>query len=241
MKFFNLDFFTKRKERKMKEIAEHEALARKLAQEEEELEKKKKQLEKEEQLKSDTPLVKKSAAIENSKVKIWRPRPTDAEKTFAHDEILVSKTDVRGNITYGNELFVKLSGYTQEELLGQPHNMIRHPDMPKLIFKALWDTISQGKEINAYVVNLAKNGEYYWVYANVTPSFDREGNIIGYYSVRRQPNPAALKIIKPFYHELRKAEAVGGIHESTKLLVELLESKGMDYPELIFRLQYNRL
>lgn len=180
----------------------------------------------------------KTPKLEKELTKIWRPRPIDVEKTFAKDEILVSKTDTRGNLTYGNELFVKLAGYPQDDLLGQPHSMIRHPDMPKLIFKALWDTVAQGKEINAFVVNLAKGGEYYWVFANVTPSFDKNGNIIGYYSVRRKPSPKALEVIKPFYHDLKKAEAVGGMHESMKLLTNLLKSKNMSYEELIYRLQY---
>ena len=172
-------------------------------------------------------------------VQIWKPQPNNIEKVFPADEIIVSKTDTRGNITYGNSLFIKMAGYTEEELLGQPHNIIRHPDMPKLIFKALWDTVTQGKEINAYVVNLAKDGRYYWVFANVTPSFDQDNNIIGYHSTRRKPNPRALEIIKPFYQTLKQAEAIGGVHESTKELVKLLESKGMNYDQLILHLQYN--
>jgi PAS domain S-box-containing protein len=169
---------------------------------------------------------------------IWKPRPIDVEKFFPDDEIIVSKTDTRGNITYGNKLFIRMSGYTEDELLFQPHNIIRHPDMPQIIFKALWDTISQGKEINAYVVNLAKDGKFYWVFANVTPSFDRDHNIIGYHSVRRKPNPKAIGIIKPFYKTLLEAEAVGGVHESTKELVKLLEAHKMSYEELILFLQY---
>ena len=172
-------------------------------------------------------------------VQIWKPRPNNIEKVFPGDEIIVSKTDARGNITYGNSLFIKMAGYTEEELLGQPHNIIRHPDMPKLIFKALWDTVTQGKEINAYVINLAKDGGYYWVFANVTPSFDKDNNIIGYHSTRRKPNPRALEIIKPFYQTLKQAEAIGGVHESTKELVKLLESQGMSYDQLILHLQYN--
>ena len=175
---------------------------------------------------------------EQQLVKIWKPRPTLVERSFPNDEIIVSKTDTRGNITYGNKIFIKMSGYSPEELMGQPHSIVRHPDMPQIIFKALWDTVSKGKEINAYVINLAKDGSYYWVYANVTPSFDVKRNIIGYHSVRRRPNKKAIEIIEPFYKVLRKAENIGGIHESTKELVKLLDSKKMEYEELIYHLQY---
>ncbi len=171
--------------------------------------------------------------------KIWRPKPINIEKIFGRDEIIVSKTDVRGNIIYGNSLFVKLAGYSQDEMLGQPHSIIRHPEMPKIVFKALWDTVSQGKEINAFVINLAKGGEYYWVFANVTPSFDKNNNIIGYYSVRRQPSSKALEIIKPLYQDLRKAEVIGGMHESGKLLGSVLEKHKMSYEQLIYHIQYN--
>lgn len=173
------------------------------------------------------------------KIKLWKPRPTKNEKFFASDEVIVSKTDTKGNITYGNQLFISLSGYSEIDLLGQPHSIIRHPDMPRLIFKALWDTISTGKEINAYVINLARDGSLYWVFANVTPSFDENMNVIGYYSVRRKPNPRAIDIIRPFYESLKKAEAIGGTHESTKELLKLLKSKNMSYEELVYYLQYN--
>jgi len=178
---------------------------------------------------------------EKKLIQIWKPRPVNIEKFFPGDEIIVSKTDKRGNIIYGNALFVYMAGYTESEILGQPHNIIRHPDMPQLIFKALWDALAQGKEINAFVVNLSKDGRYYWVFANVTPSFDEEGNIIAYHSVRRKPNPKALAIIIPFYRALKKMESFGGMHESEKELVKVLESKGMSYEEFVLHLQYNNI
>ncbi len=103
------------------------------------------------------------------------------ELSFNENEIIVSKTDLKGRITYGNEVFIKLSGYEEHELLGKPHNIVRHKEMPKCIFKLLWERIQSGEEIFAYVVNQAKNGDHYWVFANVTPSFDNNGKIIGYY------------------------------------------------------------
>ncbi|MDD3467070.1 MAG: PAS domain-containing protein, partial [Campylobacterales bacterium] len=137
--------------------------------------------------------------------------PINMEKTFAEDEIIVSKTDLKGKITYGNELFIKMSGYTEDELLGANHNIVRHPDMPKIVFKTLWDTVQGKKEIFAYVKNMAKDGSFYWVFANVTPSLDLSGNIIGYYSVRRKPSKKAIETIEPIYKALLDAEKRGGM------------------------------
>jgi len=164
------------------------------------------------------------------------PVATKTEKTFAEDEIIVSKTDTKGIVTYGNELFIKMSGYTEQELMGANHNIIRHPDMPKIVFKLLWDTVQAKKEIFAYVKNMAKDGSYYWVLANVTPSYDLKGNIIGYYSVRRKPTQSAINKIAPIYDALIAAEKKGGMNESLKLLDSTLLSVGMSYEEFALSL-----
>lgn len=156
-----------------------------------------------------------------------------AERTFGENELIVSKTDTVGKITYGNDLFIEMSGYSEHELLGSPHNMIRHPEMPRVIFKLLWDTIKAGKEISAYVVNLAKNGDHYWVLANVTPSFDSSGRVVGYYSVRRKPKKSALDFIVPLYKQLLDAEKRSGIESSLSMVQELLKNKGVSYDEFI--------
>src|SRR5580704_8741733 len=93
-------------------------------------------------------------------------RPTGRERTFPEDEIIASKTDVKGVITYANRTFMEVSLYSEEELLGQPHSIVRHPDMPRCVFKLLWDTIQKGDEIFAYVKNMCKNGDFYWVFAH---------------------------------------------------------------------------
>lgn len=85
-------------------------------------------------------------------------KPTLKERQFNEGEIVVSKTDLKGKILYGNRIFIELSGYTEKELLGKSHNIVRHPDMPKVIFKFLWDFVQSGKEIAAYVKNLSKDG-----------------------------------------------------------------------------------
>lgn len=155
------------------------------------------------------------------------------ELTFSESELIISKTDTHGKIMYGNELFLKLSGFEENEILGAPHNIVRHPEMPKLIFKLLWDTIRSGQEINAYVVNQSKNGDYYWVFANVTPSFDENGRIEGFFSVRKKPTASAMAKIKPLYQKLLNAERMGGIAASEKMLNELLQSYGGRYDKFI--------
>lgn len=172
---------------------------------------------------------------------------TGREALWNDDEIIVSKTDPRGIITYANDVFFRISGYTEAELIGQPHNIIRHPSMPSCVFKLLWDTIKGGNEIFAYVVNKAKNGDYYWVFAHVTPSFDSQGKITGYHSNRRVPNADALPKVKSLYatllaEEQRHREKQRAIEASTALLLNLLGSEGKDYSEFVFSLsQHTRL
>ncbi len=101
-------------------------------------------------------------------------QPTGIERTFKEDEIIVSKTDLKGIITYANRTFLDVALYREDEVLGMPHSIIRHPDMPRCVFKLLWDTIEEGNEIIAYVKNMAKNGDFYWVFAHVTPTFNGE-------------------------------------------------------------------
>ena len=158
-------------------------------------------------------------------------------KQMRQNDFIVSKTDLKGRITYTNKIFMDMAGYTEEELLGKPHNIIRHPDMPKAVFKLLWDVVQAGEEIFAYVINKTKNGDAYWVYANVTPSFDTNGKIIAYYSVRRMPNPKALDIITPLYKAMLDAEKSGGVSAGTKILTDLLHEKGVSYNELIIAIQ----
>ena len=158
-------------------------------------------------------------------------------KQMKENDFIISKTDLKGRITYTNEIFMQMAEYTEEELLGKPHSIIRHPDMPKAVFKLLWDVIEAGGEIFAFVINKTKSGTAYWVYANITPSFDENGKIIAYYSVRRRPNPKALEIIKPIYAQMLQAEKTGGVSASTKILLDLLNQKGMEYNELIIAIQ----
>ena len=159
------------------------------------------------------------------------------ERSLGENDFIVSKTDTKGRLTYVNKIFIDLAEYTEEELLGKPHNIVRHPDMPKAIFKLLWDRIQAKEEIFAYVINKTKNNNSYWVYANVTASLDEHGNIVGYYSVRRKPNPQALDVIKPLYAQMLQAERSGGMDAGTKILTDLLHQEGVSYDEYIISLQ----
>ncbi len=167
--------------------------------------------------------------------------PSGQEACFAENDIIVSKTDLRGIITYANEVFVQVSGYSEHELLGQPHNIIRHPEMPGCVFKLLWDTLREGREIFAYVLNMCKNGDHYWVFAHVTPSFDESGRILGYHSNRRVPHQDALRAVRPLYAQLlaeeeRHQNRVEAVAASTQMLHALLKSRGQDYDEFVFSL-----
>jgi PAS domain S-box-containing protein len=153
------------------------------------------------------------------------------------NDFIVSKTDLKGKITYCNRIFIEMAEYSEEELLGAPHNMIRHPKMPKAVFQLLWEKIEKKEEVFAFVLNQTKNKNEYWVFANVTASLDVRGNIIGYYSVRRKPNPKALEIIKPLYAKMLEAEKSGGTAASSKILTDLLQEKGVSYNELVISIQ----
>jgi PAS domain S-box-containing protein len=166
-------------------------------------------------------------------------RPTGREVFFEENEIIVSKTDITGKITYANDVFLRVSAYTEEEILGKPHSIIRHPAMPRCVFQLLWDTIQSGEEIFAYVINLAKNGDHYWVFAHVTPTFDTSGNIVGYHSNRRVPDREAVELVTALYADLCALEQKASskreaIEQATAALGSTLASKSVEYDEFIF-------
>ena len=158
--------------------------------------------------------------------------PKNNEKKFNEDELLVTKTNLKGTITYANQAFINIIGSSEDELIGKPHNVIRHPEMPKIIFKLLWETLKENTEIHAYVKNLCVDGSYYWVMANVTPSY-LNGSVVGYHSARRVPTKESISVIEPLYKKLLSAERSGGVNASQKVLDDLLQEKGMEYDEFI--------
>jgi PAS domain S-box-containing protein len=166
---------------------------------------------------------------------------TGLERMLAPDDIIVSKTDPKGHLTYVNDTFINISGYGDAELIGMPHNVIRHPDMPRAIFRLLWDSLKARQELFAYVVNLSADGSHYWVLAHVTPSFDESGTVIGYHSNRRSPSRAALREIIPLYARLLREESThqnarAATDASSALLEEILAERGQTYDEFVWDL-----
>ncbi|MFD2261990.1 PAS domain-containing protein [Lacibacterium aquatile] len=165
---------------------------------------------------------------------------TGKERTFAPDDIIVTKTDLGGRITYANDVFLSISALTEEQALGQPHSLIRHPHMPKCVFRLLWETIKDGREIFAYVLNRATTGDHYWVLAHVTPTFDAKGAVTGYHSNRRVPKPEVISgLIKPLYDQLYQIEQSHGggpasIQHSMAVLNDTVRQKASDYESFIF-------
>jgi len=127
---------------------------------------------------------------------------TGREVDVANSQAIVSQTDLDGNITYVNPYLIDISGYSEEELLGAPQNILRHPDMPAVAFKGLWDTMATGAKWHGYVKNLRKDGRYYWVYATVVTNI-RDGKVVGYTSVRRKPSRTRVLEADALYKTLR--------------------------------------
>ena len=163
--------------------------------------------------------------------------PTQKERVMREDDFLVSKTDLKGKITYGNRTFIEFSGFEEHELLDVQHNIVRHPDMPRGVFKFLWDTIGSEKECCAYVKNMSKDGSFYWVFANVTPDYDSSGRVTGYFSVRRCPKRSAVDAIADVYRAMLAEEQKAGPKDacdaSIGWLVNVLTQKGVSYEEFI--------
>nr|WP_275050992.1 PAS domain-containing protein [Helicobacter jaachi] len=160
----------------------------------------------------------------------------DLGMELSDSTLITSKTDLKGRVTYCNKDFLRYSGFSEDEVFGKPHNIVRHKDMPKAVFKILWDYVKRGEEVFAFVKNRTKDNGHYWVFANVTPSFDMQKNIVGYYSVRRKPNPKAIKQIAQVYRSMLSAQS-----QSTQASYALLEQKlsehNMSYNHFILSLQ----
>ncbi|WP_432564544.1 PAS domain-containing protein [Kineococcus sp. SYSU DK003] len=167
--------------------------------------------------------------------------PTGAERRFGDDELIVTKTDPRGVITYANDVFLRVSALTEEQVIGQPHNIIRHPGMPRGVFDLLWETLRGGSEMFAYVVNLAADGAHYWVLAHVTPSVDGSGRLLGYHSNRRVPAPGAVAAVRRLYDDLlavesRHSRPADAVAASRALLAQRLQAAGQSYEEFVWSL-----
>jgi PAS domain S-box-containing protein len=163
------------------------------------------------------------------------------ERVMGADDLIVSKTNLKGHVIYANDTFLDIAGYTADEILGKPHSIVRNAAMPRCIFRLLWETINAGREIFAYVANRTKGGDYYWVLAHVTPSFGSDGQINGFHSNRRKPTPAAIAKISELYdvlleEERRHKNGKQSVNASYALLHRILEEKGVDYDRFVLAL-----
>jgi aerotaxis receptor len=165
--------------------------------------------------------------------------PTQREVRFREDELIVSKTDLKGRITYANRIFMRVADYPEEKLIGVQHNIIRHPDMPRGAFKHLWDTLARGEEWFGFVKNMTSRGDFYWVFANVTPDVEN-GQVVGYYSVRRQAAPGAIETMTPIYAEMLRVEKEAGparaCDASLAWLGTQLKAQGKSYERFVLDL-----
>lgn len=139
-----------------------------------------------------------------------RITPTQREVRLADDDLIVSKTDSTGRITYANRSFMRISNYPEHALLGQQHNVVRHPDMPRGVYRLMWETLKTEREFFGIIKNMTSDGGFYWVFANVTPDHDRGGGVSGYFSVRRSVSPAAVAAASEFYARMLQLERSAG-------------------------------
>lgn len=156
--------------------------------------------------------------------------PNNHEKKMADEDFIVSKTDPTGRITYANRIFMELAGYPEDQLLGVQHNIIRHPEMPRGVFRFMWNTLKAGDEFFGFAKNMSADGSFYWVFANITPDYDKDGVLQGYYSVRRNPPRSALEVLIPVYKEMLAIEAKSSVKEapdkSLAYLVDVVKQTG---------------
>ncbi|MDO5608091.1 MAG: PAS domain-containing protein [Capnocytophaga sp.] len=168
---------------------------------------------------------------------IIRPVPIDREVVWDKEKILISKTDKYGNIEYANDAFIEVSSYEDFELMSQPHNIIRHPDMPKVVFKILWDNLKAGKNFHAIIKNMSKTGRYYWVITNFEIKKDLQGNAVGYIGYRKAVSESVVRDhIEPLYKRLLKIEEINGTDASEKYFLGYLEDRKTSYYQFIANL-----
>ena len=169
----------------------------------------------------------------DSRVKIYRPIPIDEEIKFSKKKFIVSKTDINGIITFVNKNFCDISGYSENELVGAPHNIIRHPDMPRAIFFLIWNSLLRGEPVSGVVKNLAKSGKYYWVIADLDVKKDENGNIKSLTAFRRAAPQHVIDEIEELYDTMLNIERRRGMEGSLSYLESYLEDKGMNYEEFL--------
>lgn len=169
-----------------------------------------------------------------------RPLAINKEVKLDKKRYIVSKTDTKGIITYSNDYFSKIAGYTEEELIGQPHSIVRHPDMPKVAFKLMWETIKQNKNFIAVVKNLTKDGSYYWVVTDFESKIDPiTKQIISHTAFRKAAPRKAIAAIAPIYAKLLEIEKDEGMEASEDFLHNYLKQNNTTYNDFINKIAGN--
>ena len=168
---------------------------------------------------------------------LTRPYPTGNEIKLSSHKYIVSKTDPKGKILYANDYFCEVCGYKEYELVGSPHSIVRHPDMPKAVFHLLWEHIQNGQNISAVVKNLAKNGDHYWVVTD----FEIRRNVATkeinqYVAFRHAVSKKVIKEIEPLYAKMLEIEKADGMAASIQYLDDFLASKRLNYNQFIEQL-----
>jgi PAS domain S-box-containing protein len=164
---------------------------------------------------------------------VYRPLPRDEEIKLNHKKIIVSKTDKNGRVLYVNDYFCSVSGYEPNEVVGAPHNFLRHPDMPRAIFYIMWRTIQSGQNITAVVKNLAKSGKYYWVTTDFENYRNSRGEIESYIAFRRPASRKAIEAVEGLYASLLDIEKRHGMEASLVYLQGYLDERHTNYNELM--------
>jgi len=164
---------------------------------------------------------------------IYRPIAIDKEIVFSKKKFIVSKTDINGNITFINKNFCEISGYTEEELIGMPHNILRHSDMPRAIFYLVWNSLLRGEPVSGVIKNLAKSGEYYWVIADFDIKKDVSGDIKSFTAFRRAAPNQVIDTMEELYETMLKIEKKRGMEGSLSYLEAFLEDQDVSYDEFL--------
>jgi PAS domain S-box-containing protein len=161
---------------------------------------------------------------------LQHPAVPGLKEYFYDGRPMITETDLSGRITFVNRKFTEMSAYPKQELLGRPHSIVRHPDMPAACFRLMWETIRTGRSWQGYVKNLRKDGNYYWVVVHIEPK-KVSGDIVGFIAVRRQPNPAALETVKNIYAEARLLEDTGDLYGAEGLVGQTARINADRFPQ----------
>lgn len=164
--------------------------------------------------------------------------PSGAERIVDENDLIVTKTDRAGRIIYANDAFLKISDFKSSDVMGMPHSIVRNRVMPRAIFRLLWDHLENGQEVFAYIVNRTRGGDHYWVFAHVTPSRNAAGEVVGFHSSRRRPNPASIAAARALYdllleEESRHSDKHEALSASCTAIENFLAAKGMSYDEFV--------